>query len=416
MTLAVNLRQLLNGSKSRIMKKQIARKTILPCFIFALILCFQFQIKAQLNNRPGKIYRVGIFAPLFLDSAFTFDVLKNERTFPKISIAGLDFVEGATIALDSLSANKRVEAFIYDVKSSSNPVNYLIQSRTLDSLDLIIGSVRDQEFKQLADFALKKNIPFISSTYPNDGGITGNPFLVILNSTLKTHCEGIYNFLVQNHGTDKILLVKRKGEDRIFNYFKYLNEQEGKPLLHIETLSVDSALYSGNLRNKLDSNKKTVVIGASLDEEFVKTVANACYAIKNKYPITLIGMPNWEGFKIFNDKNSLKDFPVLYTTPFLNQKSNLFDNRLISEYYRLYKSKPSDMAYKGFETVYFFTHLLLNNPSDFTAHLNDKQALVFQDFNFKPIYLNKKNGLPDYFENSHLFIMKMFNGVSSREW
>ncbi|GAC1380816.1 MAG: hypothetical protein NVSMB45_04610 [Ginsengibacter sp.] len=364
----------------------------------------------------GKVYKVGIFAPLYLDSAFNSNnVLKYDRALPKQSIAGLEFIEGALIALDSLSANKPVEAFIYDVRSASNPLNSLVKNKSIDNLDLIIGSVRDFDFKMLADFALQKNIPFISATYPNDGGVTANPFLVILNSTLKEHCEGIFNYILQQHGTERVLLVKRKGDDRIFNYFKNLNTQEGKPLMKIETMAVDSFVYASSLKNHLDSNFKTVIIGASLDESLAKSLANAAFGIKGHYPLTLIGMPNWEGFKSFSGKDNFKDFPILYTSPYYIQKG-MFDNYLSKEYYRLYKSRPTDFVYKGYEATYFFTHLLLNHPADLTSQLNDKTLTVFHEFNFKPVYINKKNGLPDYFENSHLFIMKLQNGVTSREW
>ena len=386
---------------------------LLTVFLFLLT---SNEINAQTTPvKTGKTFRVGIFAPLFLDSAFNNGIIKYDRSFPKASIQGLDFIEGAQIALDSISVNQPVEAFIYDTKSYTKPLGSLIQSKALDNLDLVIGSVKDNDFKQLADFAFKKNIPFVSATYPNDGGITGNPFLIILNSTLKAHCEGIFNFILQNHGTEKILLIKRKGDDRVANYFKVLNDQEGKPLLKIETLSVDSFLYSSSLKNHLDSNKKSVIIGASLDEQFVKSIANACFGIKNKYPLTLIGMPNWDGFKSLSSKDAFKDFSILYTTPYFVQKGT-FDTRLVSEYSRLFKGRPSDLVYKGFQSTYFFIHLLLNFPSDFTAHLNDKSISVFYDYNFKPVYLNKKIQLPDYFENNHLFIMKLINGVSSREW
>ena len=87
----------------------------------------------------------------------------------------------------------------------------LISSHALDSLQLIIGSVKDEEYGQLARFALQKNIPFISATYPNDGGITENPYLVIVNSTLKAHCEAIFSYMLQNHGSDNILHFRKPG-------------------------------------------------------------------------------------------------------------------------------------------------------------------------------------------------------------
>ena len=74
------------------------------------------------------------------------------------------------------------------------------------------------------------------------------------------------------------------------------------------------------------------------------------------------------------------------------------------------------MAYKGFEAAYFFTSLLLNNPDDFMSHINDNKNTVFHKYNFQPVYLDKQNTSPDYFENNHLFIMQILNGEIDREW
>ena len=135
---------------------------------------------------------------------------------------------------------KYAEAYIYDSKSFTQPISWLIKYKKLDNVDLIIGAVKDPDYQELADFALQKNIPFISATYPNDGGVHGNPFLFIVNSTLKAHCEGIFSYILQKHGTDKIYIIKKKGDDRIENYFKDINTAEGKPLLNIKTIMVDS--------------------------------------------------------------------------------------------------------------------------------------------------------------------------------
>lgn len=332
----------------------------------------------------------------------------------------VDFVQGAQIAFDTLNLfdNEKVEAYIYDTKSYSQPIPWLIRNRMLDSFNLIIGSVREPDFKQLADFSLQKNIPFISATYPNDGGITANPFLAIMNSTLKAHCEGIYSFILQNHGTDKIILCKKRGsqEDKIAGYFKALNEQEGKPFLNIQTLTFDSTISPYFLRSKLDSGRHNVIIGGSLDEDFAREIADACFALKKNYPVTLIGMPNWDGFKTFVRKDAYKDFPIHYTTPYFNAKTSLYNTILSSEYSRRYKTKPNDMAYKGFECAYLFTRLLLKYPDDFLSHLNDKTFTVFNDYNFRPVYVKKKTSIPDYFENKHLYVMRILNGVVTKEW
>ncbi len=396
-------------------------KKLLVCFLFLVFLTGFQNLFAQNNyNAPQKVYKVGIFAPLYLDSVFTNSQLRNDKSLPKFIMPPVDFVQGAQIALDSLGLyNEHVEAFIYDTKSFYQPLPWLIQSKLMDSLDMIIGSVKDVDFKQLSDFSQKKNIPFISATYPNDGGVTGNPNLVIMNSTLKAHCEGIHSYILQSHGTDKIILLKRSGaqEDKIAAFFKTINEQEGRPpLLDIQTINVDSTISPYFLRSRLDSTKHTVIIAGSLDEAFAKSITDACYAIRKNYPITLIGMPNWDGFKIFQVKNAYKDFAVHFTTPYYNSKSNLFNTLLTNEHSRRYKSKPSDMAYKGFETTYLFTKLLLKYPKDLLSHLNDKSLTIFNEYNFRPVYLKKNARNPDYHENKHLYVMKILNGAITREW
>ena len=365
------------------------------------------------------VYKVGIFAPLYLDSVFTKNTFKYRQSIPRFIMPAVDFVQGALIALDSLQAGEdRIEASIYDTKSFKQPVADLIRFKKLDSLQLIIGSVKDDDYLQLAEFALLKNIPFVSATYPNVAGITANPFLVIMNSTLKAHCDAIYSYLLQNHGTDKIYLCRQKGtqEDMVAAYFKQMNEQDGKPLLPIETLYFDNNLNPGFLKSKLDSNRNSVIIGGSLDETFAVNIAKSSFSLSKTYPITLIGMPNWDNFSSLYNKKDLADFPVYFTTPFYTEKIDAFSKTLTAAYYNKYKGKPNDMAFKGFETVYLFTKLLAKNPGNFMSHINDKTLNVFCEYNFKPVRLNNEIAVPDYFENKHLYLIKILNGNISKAW
>ena len=63
--------------------------------------------------------------------------------------------------------------------------------------------------------------------------------------------------------------------------------------------------------------------------------------------------------KAFTKKDAYKDFPIRYTTPHYDAKNNSFDSILIQKYFQIYRAKPSDMAYKGFEMTYYFTNILL---------------------------------------------------------
>ena len=168
--------------------------------------------------------------------------------------------------------------------------------------------------------------------------------------------------------------------------------------------------------NRIDTLHTAVIIGANLEERFARSVADACYPIQKKHSLILIGMPNWDGFKSLYRKDTYQDFPIRFTTPHYISKDNLFDSLLIKKYFQLYRAKPSDMAYKGFGITWFFTNLLLQYPNDVMSHINDTSFAVFHDYNFRPVFLEKQNEVPDYFENKHLFIMEILNGDIVREW
>jgi len=423
MILAVNHLQLLNGNKiiekcNGLTNACLMNTTIMKIkitFFATLLFMTSTSLFAQ-TDKQFKTYRVGIFSALYLDSVFSDNEYKYGKKFPKFAQQGLDFVQGAEIALDSMPLpNGNIVATIYDSKAAINDISWLISNKKLDSMDLLIGAVKDAEFIQLANFAKQKNIPFISASYPNDGGVSNNPFLVIVNSTLRAHCETIYSYLLQNHGTDKIFLCRRKGsqEDKIADYFKTINEIDGKPLLTIETINVEDN-YS-ILRNKLDSNRKTIIIGGSLNESFATGIVNTAAEIHDTYPLEVIGMPNWDGFSSLK-KSRLKDFPIYYTTPFINTKQDVYSKKIKHIYSKKYKGVPSDMTYKGFESVYVFARLLTRYPDDFMSHLNEYAYKVFNEYNFKGVYVNKKNNIPDYFENKRLYFMKILNGKSLKAW
>ena len=395
-------------------------KILLSVLLFLSIFSVKSSV-AQNDSTPVlRTYRIGVFAPLYLDSSFSADgKFRFKQGLPRLISPGVDFINGVQIALDSIKQlNQNVNIFIYDTKSYSASVAQLIATKKLQYLDLIIGSVKDVEYKQLADFALNKNIPFISATYPNDGGVTANPFLILVNSTLKAHCEAMFSYLLQNHGTDKIIMIRKKGlqEDKVAAYFKAINEPDRKPLLNIQIINLDSSFTSDHLKKKLDSTKQTVIIGASLDENFATTVTSACYDIHESYPIILLGMPNWDGFKSLMKKDQFEDFPVYFTTPYFNNKWDDYSKILTTGYLKKYKGKPSDMVFKGFECAYLFTKLFTTYPNDMMSHLNDKNFKVFSDYNFRPVFLKKESQVPDYFENKHLYFIRLMNGTTTKAW
>lgn len=384
-------------------------------YLVVLGLFIALGVSAQsMTFRGSHTYRVAIISPMYLDSAFDHGTLKSE--LPNIMMAGLDFAHGAMLAFDTIQANgRKIEAHFFDSKSISRPTSWLIQNGRLDSMDLIIGSVRDPEFQQLAQFSQEHHIPFISATYPNTGGLQDHPYLIIINPTLESHIEAIHSYLVQKHSMDNIYLVKQPNDNRIADLFDQINRRTGSPLLNLKTTLLDTSVTTDFLKYRLDTTRPMVIIGATLNRDFAVKLAEACFPLAESNELSLIGMPNWDGFRQFFKQGNFEDFPIRYTTPHLDVRKSNFASFLNNKYFDKYKAKPSDMVYKGFEAAYYFTQILLNHGKFFMAYLNSPEYAPFHDFNFRPIYLPGKMA-PDYFENKHLFIVQIFNGHIVRDW
>ena len=133
-----------------------------PGLFIAVLLC-AFASKSIGQDSQAVRYQVAIFTPLYLDSAFRSKPLHTAtaKTFRNIINPGLEFYEGAELAIDSLNTEGvGLDVFIYDSRSSTiDGVNEIIKSPEFDSIDLVIGHVNAREAKTLANAVAKKNIP-----------------------------------------------------------------------------------------------------------------------------------------------------------------------------------------------------------------------------------------------------------------
>jgi hypothetical protein len=255
------------------------------------------------------------------------------------------------------------------------------------------------------------NIPFINVNYPNDGGITNNPDLVILNSTLRTHCEGIYRYLQRNYATKPILLFRKKGvqEDRLQHYFTEIEKTTASVPLKIKIITLEDNVDAETLLPYLDSTTTTACIAGSLDENFGKSLCQALASLNGTYHSLVIGMPTWDNISDFS-LPEYKNEEIIYTTPFyVNPADNI--SRSIQQYFKTkFYSRPSDMVFRGYETTWHFAKLLLQYGQHLSGSIGEKKFKVFDDFDIEPVFLNKQNMTLDYFENKKLYFIKKVDG------
>ncbi|WP_147313858.1 type 1 periplasmic-binding domain-containing protein [Deminuibacter soli] len=372
-------------------------------------LSMHFHAGAQdTSNQP---VRVAVLAPLYIDSAFNGNTYKLGNTsIPKYFIPGLDFYNGAMLAIDSLQKeHQQFAVTVFDTKKAGQTTQQLLAQLEQEHFSLVVAAISGSaEQKLVSDFSFKTNTPVISATYPNDAGLTANPFFVMLNSSLRTHVEGLHKYMQKNHAYGKIIYLTRKGtlEEKIRSQFAA--KDTSYPRLKYAVTEMPDNFTAEQLLPFLDSTKQNIIFCGSLNEAFGTNLLNIlCNA--PAYKATAIGMPTWDGLKAVANSNC-KQVEIVYSTPFNFSRTDKTGASLSKQYRAKFMNRPSDMVFKGFESMYHFSKLMLQHRSDFINHLSDSTAHIATDFNIEPARLTNTSFVPDYLENKKLYFIKVQAG------
>ena len=389
----------------------MTHKVFFTALLAVLLIPFR-QLQAQSDSTLKK-HKVLVFTPLYLDSAFDKSTgeYRYGKQFPHFINPGLEFYEGVQLALDSMNEERvPLNVEIYDTRCAGKTLEQQISSPEAADAGLIIGYVTSAEERVLAAVALKRNIPFINVNLPIDAGISGNPSLVILNSTLKTHCEGIYHFLQRYYPTSSVTVFRKNGslEDKLKTYLTDIDKATNGVKIKMKFITLDEKSNT-DLKQYLDSDRLNISLVGSLDENFGKKIAWQLSSISGAYTSLVIGMPTWDGITDFNKKD-YKGIDIVYSTPFLPNKTDSLSTKIGDNFNHTMFARPSDMVFRGYECMYRFGKLLVEKDSNLVSSIGEKKFKVFTDFDIQPV-LNRQTMTLEYFENKKLYFVKKADGA-----
>lgn len=387
------------------------KRFFLPVLAFTLI-----HVCAFSQDSLPKKHKIAIFSPLYLDSAFdaTNEYRYAKNIFPKFINPGLEFYEGTQLALDSLSKEGiPLEVFVYDTRSATQSIEQQLDRPELEDVELVIAHCSGNEVRLFSEFALRRNIPFINATIPNDAGVTGNPFYVILNPTLRTQCEGIYRYIQKYYAIEPIVVFRRKGtsDDMIKSLWDEYSKATPSVPLKLRYVSLNDSFTVNQLQFYLDSNRRTVCLAGSLDASFGRRLVQELASVAKKYPAVVIGMPTWEAISRDFSRPEFKGIEIIYSTPFYYTKTNPVVQNITNYFNTEMYARPSDMVFRGYETTWKFAHLLQQYGKDISSNLTSKLNQVLFEYDIQPV-LNRDDMTLDYFENKKLYFLKWLDGFT----
>lgn len=363
------------------------------------------------QNVKKDRYNVAVLSPLYLDSV---EWEKNLSRIPSFMTPGIDFYQGARIAADTLNkAGFQINLFIYDSKSNYLDVNNLITSDKLDSMDLIIGNASVSDLKLLGDFAERKKINFVSAVSPSDAGQETNPYFTILQPRLVSHVEKLHKHINSRYPEDNVVFINRKvqSEQNALQYFKndIMNSLPGR-FSELE-LNGDEINMKALIQN-IDSNYNTTIVLGTLDPEVTYKNLKVLAPFARRFHLKVYCMPTAEAIRALNKTEEFPFMPIYFTTSYLIDKITPASMYINKEYKRYMGSAPTDIVYKGFESLYFFANLLNRYGVPFNEKLGDNSFTFITPYKIVPV---KEKGVLQFYENKFLYLIKYQDGVMSYE-
>lgn len=369
------------------------------------------------HKKAPKLYKVALFTPLYIDqvtgdTAFS---VSSPAPLPAGALAGLEFYEGALLAQDSLQQDGiGVQLQVYDTKSATQPLGRLISSGKLDSVNLLLGAVSGSELTELSRFAKQRHIHFVSATYPNDAGVRDNPYLTILNSTLQAHCTAIEQFVQQKFTNKNIIVIYQDNaqEKQNLSYLQAAYQKGGGGRSPLKSLVWGNETTTAQLTPLLDKDKNNVIIITALYPQVAESIIGQLVSLTQTYTLNVAGMPTLDGDANLRSP-TYKGLSIYYSTPYpyAYAANNAAINQMMWDFFRKYRSRPSDMALKGFESLYYIGKLLPGGEKRFNQNLTREEGSLLTRFQIRPVYADGVDGRqPDYYENTHLYFMQIRDG------
>ncbi|MBM3432256.1 MAG: hypothetical protein FJX92_04530 [Bacteroidetes bacterium] len=364
---------------------------------------------------PTETEKVVLFLPLYLDSIFDEkqEFKYNKGEFPRFVGGPLEFYQGFEQALDSLKKRKgNIDVIVVDTRANNLSLPTLLEKDSISKAKawLLLGNA--VESRQLAELAKAFQVPLFNINLPNDAGIQENPYYFMCNTTLKTQCESIYQFLQKNYPLYRILFVRKKGnmEDKILNYWQQLGEETAGVPITYSLIETSDTITSKELNMGLDTFQKVLLVGASLEERFARNLATAATEMKKSgYKIELMGMSTWDIVREFNT-NRYRNVEITIPTPFHYPKTDALSKWLQIRFQDQNYGKISDPYVRGYELAWFLHPYLQSSSPPLSSFLPGKRKLLFAEIDWQPA-MNQALGQIDYYENKKLYFVKRVDGL-----
>jgi len=304
---------------------------------------------------------------------FALDRIKSEPTRADVKHVEvpLDFYQGFKLAIDNLvQKGYNFKLTVLDTRDNTVQSARLAVTPEVQSADLIVGPIFPKEipaFSNAGKLTYSLQVSPLAASKPSQFNI---PNLVSLVAPIDLHSQGLANYLNEvKESNDRIIIINKADNDS--NGFLIPLKQS----LIEKGISFSEINDLDQIMDKFSLKGKNLVVLGTLDRYIVNSILSRLVELQGELGtiIELFGHPNWN--KGSFDSLNLSILKTKITTSFYvdSDRSNVRDFR--RKYLEEFKIQPSEYAYKGFDTGYFFGTLLGEYGVNYPEHM------ISEDYN-----------------------------------
>lgn len=358
-----------------------SRLLIFIAFLSALASCSILQPKAPKTSvpqpevpvepkptkeEPVKPVEVSV-SKIMLLLPFQLDNIKGDdpsRADIKRAEMPLDFYQGFKLALEKLATEgKNFQLNVVDTRDNVAETSTIGRGSDVQSADLIVGPIFPKEISAFASAAKLGSSLQVSPLAASAPSVFNISNLVSLASPIDQHADGMANYLTSKiKNNDKVIVyLTEDAEDQKFisPLIKRINELSKRKIEIVEITDL------ADMENRMTNTGKNYFITASLNKFAVDAMLVKLVDLENAfgYEIQLVGHPNWVKSSFQNV--NLRELNTIITSSYYVDPTSAKVKDFRRQYMQEFKIEPTEFAYKGFDTGYFFGSLLVKYGLDY---------------------------------------------------
>ena len=259
----------------------------------------------------------------------------------------LDFMQGITLALDSLEKlGLNINLVVYDTRNDSLKVVEIIKSRILDTVDIIIGPIYSKNMQLVCDkYGNDKNKIIISPLSKSSDFLKANPASIQINTPFKIQSKIIAKFIEAKYKHIDIIICYEDKEKGLASYMQRILSKKLKNIKKMEMIFT----HIDSIREQfLDSQ---IIILPSYDRAFVSKMLSSLGGIDSSFVV--FGLSNLKNYDHL-DVDNLMHLDVHFPDPYYFNKHTIRDSLFLYNFEDKFLSSPNRFSLIAYNIMMHF--------------------------------------------------------------